>query len=214
MIRVGLVDSGVAPDHERHVIAARSFTGLPLVPDRHGHGTALARIILAHHPKAVLLNAQTFDTAPASAEAVAEAIHWLTLERARIVNLSLGLRHDRAVLRSAVETALNAGLILVGSVPARGPVPYPASYSGVIRVTGDARCRMGQLSLLQATPAVYGATPRGLDGRLGGASFAVAHLTGLLSAGLAAASGDPHGALERLIAWRGPERRVTDRSST
>lgn len=207
MTLVGLVDSGVAPDQERHVVAARSFTGGPLAPDRHGHGAAIARIILTHHPEAALLNAQAFDTAPSSTEAVADALHWLITEKARIVNLSIGLRHDRDVLRSAVGAALDAGLILVASVPARGRATYPASYCGVIRATGDARCRMGQLSLLQVRPSIYGASPQDPDGRPGGASFAVGHVSGLLSTRLTATSGKPEDALEPLVIWRGPERR-------
>ncbi|MDX1539871.1 MAG: S8 family serine peptidase, partial [Geminicoccaceae bacterium] len=105
MIRIGLVDSGVEEEQEGHVVAARSFTGRPLAPDPSGHGSRVAKIILGHHPDAVLFNAQAFGVGPGSSEAVAQAIRWLILEQARLVNLSLGLRHDRPVLRDAAAEA-------------------------------------------------------------------------------------------------------------
>ena len=208
MIRVGLVDTGIAGALAGSVAAARAFAGAPCTEDRHGHGTAVARIILGHAPQARLLNAQTFGPgARAEAAAVADALRWLIAERARLVNLSLGLAQDRDVLRTAVAEALAADLILVASTPVRGVPVYPAAYPGVVRVTGDARCAPGELSDLGGAPADYGACPRHLDGTSGGASLAAAHVTGLLALGLATGDTDAASILGHALRFRGRERR-------
>ncbi len=210
-VRIGLVDSGVAPALASHVVAARSFTGENLMPDRLGHGTRVARIILHYAADARLLDAQVFGarqvTSPA---AVAAALDWLCGEGAQLVNLSLGLRTDRAVLRRAVDAALEAGLVLLASVPARGPQVYPGAYPGVLRISGDARCQPGQLATFGGEPADYGASPRALDGTLGGASFAVAHITGMLARELLSAGtgGTVRSLLDPLARYHGRERRL------
>jgi subtilisin family serine protease len=206
VIRVGLVDTGIAPSLSRSVAAVKDFAGVPL-SDASCHGTTIARIVLHHAPDARLLSAQAFGPqGRAEGAAVAEALRWLIAERARLVNLSLGLPHDRDVLRAAVAEALAAGLILVGSTPARGVVVYPAAYPGVLRVTGDARCAPDELSALGGEPADYGACPRDLEGTPGGASLAAAHLTGLLALGLTAGS-DAAAILGRAVRFQGRERR-------
>ena len=208
MIRVGLVDTGIAPALARSVLAAKAFTRAPLAEDGHGHGTAVARIVLHHAPQARLLSAQAFGPgARTEATAVADALRWLIAERARLVNLSLGLPHDRDILRAAVVEALACGLILIASTPARGAAVYPAAYPGVLRVTGDARCAPGEISALGGAPADYGACPRQLDGTPGGASLAAAHVTGLLARGLERADADAGAVLGRAVRFHGRERR-------
>ena len=141
-------------------------------------------------------------------EAVAAGLDWLRAEKARIVNLSFGLREDRAALRGAIEAALAADMDLLAATPARGARVFPAGYPGVIRVTGDARCAVGEISALGGRPADFGACPRGLEGEAGGASFAVGHVSGLLAARLATGWLDPRAELARLARFHGPERRL------
>jgi hypothetical protein len=206
-IRVGLVDTGIAPSLGRSIDAAKAFT-LPLSDDASGHGTRIARIVLQHAPDARLLIAQAFGPGGrAEAAAVADALRWLIAERARLVNLSLGLPRDRDVLRAAVAEALAAGLILIASTPARGAPVYPAAYPGVLRVTGDARCSPGEISALGGEPADYGACPRDLDGSPGGASLAAAHVTGLLALGLGKTATDAASIFDSAVRFHGRERR-------
>ena len=207
MIRVGLVDTGVDRSLAGSIAAAKAF-GAPPREDDFSHGTAVARIVLHHAPHARLLCAKAFGAdGRAEAAAVAEALRWLTLERALLVNLSLGLAHDREILRAAVAEALAAGLILIASTPARGAPVYPAAYPGVLRVTGDARCQPGEISALGGEPADYGACARDLDGTQGGASLAAAHVTGLLARGLTTSRADAAAILARAVRYRGRERR-------
>ena len=208
MIKVGLLDSGVAPALAARLDASRSFVEAP-APDPQGHGSALARIILQHAPRVALLDARAFpERGRAAPGAVAAGLDWLRQEGAHIVNMSFGLRHDRTVLREAVAAAHAAGIVLIGSVPARGQMVYPGGYPGVIRVSGDARCAPGEISALGGTPADYGACPLDADGRPGGASFAAAHLTGVLARHMSEAERDPRALLDRLARFRGRERRL------
>jgi subtilisin family serine protease len=206
-IRVGLIDTRIAPSLAGSIAAAKDFTDVSL-SGASGHGTTVAQIILHHAPDARLLCARAFGPGNrAEPAAVADALRWLIAEHARLVNLSLGLPHDRDVLRAAVAEALAAGLILIASMPARGAPVYPAAYPGVLRVTGDARCAPDEISALGGEPADYGACPRDLEGTAGGASLAAAHLTGLLARGLNPPGSDAAAILSRAVRFQGRERR-------
>jgi len=58
---------------------------------------------------------------------------------------------------------------------------YPASYPGVLRITGDARCAAGQWSWLDTAQADFGAAV-GEDAGSAGASLACAALSGQIAA--------------------------------
>jgi hypothetical protein len=156
-----------------------------------------------------LIDAQVFaERQRTTPDAVAAGLDWLRAEGAKVVNMSLGLRHDRAALRDAVARAVAAGVVLVAAAPARGSTVYPGGYPGVIRVSGDARCAPGEISALGGVPADYGACPHDAAGRHGGASFATAHLTGLLVRHLDAIDRNPRALLDRLARFHGRERRL------
>ena len=222
---IGLLDSGLAPELAPSVAAGRRFAldgqgevaAGPVESDRLGHGSVLARIILEAAPQVRLLDAQVFLASIATTPAAAAAgLDWLVGAGARIVNMSFGLRHDREVLRRACAEAAAAGVILLAAAPARGAMVYPAGYPGVVKVSGDARCAPGEVSTLGGRQADFGAHPRPLSdaddaGRSGGASFAVAHLCGLLAAYLAREPDADHAAalahLDSISRYHGPERR-------
>lgn len=213
-VTVGLLDSGFDG-----AFAGRAFTLVdgevvvaPVRPDRLGHGTAIGEIILAGAPQARLLDAQVFDARGiTSAAAVAAGLTWLVDGGARIVNMSLGLTEDRAVLRHACAAALAADVLLVASVPAMGPLVFPARYPGIIRVTGDARCVGGAIAVLADGRADFGANPRTdqHSSPVAGASVAAARITAALAAAMeeSPACGAQE-ALARLVATachRGPQ---------
>lgn len=205
-VRVGILDSGVGQMADGRVLTARSFTGEALAPDRLDHGQQIAAIILRHAPDADLINAQVFgERMITSPEKVAAGLEWLCAQSVDLVNLSFGLRQDRPALRHAVEAALEAGIHMIAAVPARGGRVYPGCYPGVISGTGDVRCALGQVSNLGGHPADFGASPCALDGKPGGASFAVAHLTGMLARHLTD-DANPLSELVSRAAFVGPER--------
>jgi Subtilase family len=219
-VLVGLVDSGVACELGDRVAVDSAFVlgdgerveRHPATADAIGHGSSVARTILAAAPTARIANAQVFHRSIAAPPAVvADALGWAVEQGARLVNMSFGVRSDREVLRSACAAARAAGAILLAAAPARGPAVFPAAYPGVIRVSGDARCAPGDLSLLGSAQADFGACPRTSDGRLRGASAAVAHLTGRAAAFLAERPEADSAAVARFLETaarhRGPERR-------
>lgn len=220
-VRVGLLDSGVDDQLMVAVDAARGFeveengtvSICEATPDRLRHGSELARIIRSYAPEATFLVAQVFrQRASTAVEAVVAGLEWLSEEGACVVNMSFGLLRDCEGLRTACEKASQAGVIVVCSSPARGTNVYPASYGVGIRVTGDARCSPKEISWLATATADFGACPFAAGGRLGesgGASFAAAHVTGLVANYLAKG-----GATESVRRWLivrashfGPERR-------
>lgn len=186
-VRVGILDTGVdvavAEVHGR-----ASFLDAPAPPaGAREHGGAIARIVLAGAPAAALLDARAFVAGQASTPArIGAALDWLLEQQVDVINMSFGLRHDRAPVAAAVERALAAGALCVASTPAQGAPVYPAHYPGVVAVSGDARCSAGEFSQLRPGPAWhFGAANGGPQHRAHqrglGASFACAHLSGALA---------------------------------
>ncbi|MEA2626726.1 MAG: hypothetical protein QOD06_2771 [Candidatus Binatota bacterium] len=215
-VLVGIVDSGVAPELGASVAATCSFAAGPAgnvlrgeaAADRLGHGTAIVRVILEAAPEARIVSAQVFhDRMVAAPAIVAAGLRWLTEMGCHLVNLSFGVAADRQLLRDACDAAGRAGAILVAAAPARGAPAYPASYLGVIRVSGDARCGPGEISSLGGEPADFGACPRGADGKLLGASIAAARITGILAARPPASTAAPREWLHAAAAYRGREQK-------
>ncbi|MDO5620014.1 MAG: S8 family serine peptidase [Paracoccus sp. (in: a-proteobacteria)] len=217
MIRVGVVDSG---GPEQAIGEGRAFLAdgstSPQTPDALGHGTAVAGIISRACPAAHIIHAQVFHDRPlTSAVRVAAALRWLAglPDPPRLICLSLGLREDRAALRTAVQSILRPGLLLVAAHPAQGAPCFPAAYPGVIAATGDARCGWDQISALG--PALFGAwcdSPEHRPGGIGGASLGAARLAGHLAAMLAAGEmvddvAAATGLLTRRASFHGAERR-------
>ncbi|MDF0731767.1 S8 family serine peptidase [Pseudomonas entomophila] len=215
--RLGLIDSGCSQAQAPWLLEARRFwleDGLlregEVQADSLGHGSAVLAALRAEAGEAPLLMAQVFTgQASTSALQVAAALLWLVEQGATLINLSLGLHQDRPVLRDACAAAQAAGVLLCASSPARGGPVYPASYPGVLRITGDARCTAGQWSWLGTAQADFGA-PVGAAGQAG-ASLACATLSGRIFALLRAQPGLKHAALLAWLkdnaAYHGPERR-------
>ena len=123
---------------------------------------------------------------------------------------SLGYRIHRLFVGVFVAgSALAAGVLLCASSPAQGGPVYPASYPGVFRLTGDARCAPGQWSWLGTRQADFGGYV-GAGGRAG-ASLGCAALSGRIAALLRDEPGrdrqQVHDWLRDHAAFIGPERR-------
>ncbi|MDH0733331.1 peptidase S8 and S53 subtilisin kexin sedolisin [Pseudomonas sichuanensis] len=216
-LRVGVIDSGCSLEQANGLLDARRFWLADgqlregeLLPDQLGHGSAVLASLQRETGPVPLLVAQVFiGQASTSALQVAAALLWLVEAGATLVNLSLGLQQDRPVLHQACAEALAAGVLLCASSPAQGGPVYPASYPGVIRITGDARCGPGQWSWLGTRQADFGGYA-GAGGRAG-ASLGCAALSGRIAALLRNEPGmdrqQVHDWLRRHATFTGPERR-------
>lgn len=137
-LRVGLIDGGVD-------VHDPAFADLQL--QRHGcdnvvreaHGTAVAER-LAGHARGTLYAADLWcgDPVGRATLGVVDALAWMARERVPVVNISL-VGPDNPVLARAVAAMLARGHVLVAAVGNDGPAApplYPASYPGVIGVSG------------------------------------------------------------------------------
>ena len=225
-ILVGLLDSGIREFPPESVKAERRFVlqdsgevgEISAEPDILGHGTELAHILRFHEPHTRIVSAQIFTGSFATSAATAAAgLRWLIDQKARLINMSFGLKEDRSVLRDACAMALQSGAVLLAAAAARGAAVFPAAYPGVIRITGDARCAPGELSVLGTTQADFGAHVRPIstqddrNGTVGGASYAVAHAAGIgasfLQENPGTGAADVRAHFEKSAAYLGPERR-------
>lgn len=222
--RVAVLDSGIGPlPPSASVVRATRLVDegdqvleLPPIEDPVGHGTVVAGIIASACRPVELLIAQVLnERARCTAAALAAAIAWGLGQRTGLLHFSLGLPYDRAVLRTAIAEATGAGVLVVAAAPARGATTYPASYPGVIRVTGDARCGGEQISFLDSAGADFGSCPVHRDplGKVSrGASIGAAHLSRYIVTHMAAglAAGQVYETLVRRASFHGPERHHPD----
>lgn len=173
-VRVGLIDGGVG-------------TGIPALSavDVHRFGCS-GRVIADNHATAVAvrLAGGTHDTLYAAdlwcgdrvgraTLGLVEALGWMARERVAVINVSL-VGPDNPVLARAVQALIARGHIVVAAVGNDGPAApplYPASYPGVIGVSGvDTRLRV--LPEAASGPQVDFSAPGIVDGRTRGTSFA------------------------------------------
>ena len=156
MLKVGIIDSGLPTSYGFSVLDTHDFTGASNTTDQLGHGTAVTNII-SNNLSADIVSARVFhDKLVCTPSQIADAIQWLISMNVNIINMSFGLRNDRSVLRDACEQALGSNIILVAAAPSQGEPVYPSNYKGIIRATGDARCKQGEISWLNSEQADFG----------------------------------------------------------
>lgn len=105
------------------------------------HGTSVASIISGREgiaPKAELMSIRVLDGAGAgNSFQVAEGIIQAVDRGAQVINMSLGVYEDAALLRQAVRYAHDQGVIMVAAAGNDGfdRMSFPAAYSEVLAVT-------------------------------------------------------------------------------
>ena len=202
-IEVGLVDGGVDAAHPvfRDAVIHQHGCGDKPVPS--AHGSAVASLMIGNSemfhgaaPGAELFTADVYcgSQTGGAVDAVVEGIAWIARQRVPVINVSL-VGPPNVTLENVVKVVIARGFIVVAAVGndgAAAPPLYPASYPGVVGVTGvDAR----QKALLEACrgPQVDFAAP-GADmaaamlspsfAAVRGTSFAAPIVAGLLAAQL------------------------------
>jgi hypothetical protein len=144
---VGLVDSGVDAGHPVFEDAAVESFGCAGKPHPAPHGTAVAALMVGRSerfagaaPGTRLFAADIYCDSPTggSADKIAGALGWMARARVGVVNISL-VGPPNATLERIVAAMVARGHLLVAAVGNDGPAApplYPASYPGVIGVTG------------------------------------------------------------------------------
>lgn len=210
--KVGIIDG--APTSGA---TTRGFAkGAPRASD---HGSAVASLLTSNGVKG-LLAADVYGSDPAGGNALAigKAIDWLAASGAKVVSISL-VGPANPLLAKAIAAGQQRGLWFVAAVGNDGPAAppaYPASYSGVLAVTG---VDGNQRALIEAGRALHldyaapGADLTALNAagkrvRVRGTSFAVPLVAVRLAAALKV-GGPPLRRLDaeaRDLGTKGPDR--------
>lgn len=158
-IDVAVVDTGVDGHHKQlsgHVTTGTSVAGGGNGDsDCAGHGTGVAGVIAGQAvpgigmrglaPGATILPVQAAagngsSDGTADPAALAKGIDWAAGHNASVIVVSLVSYQDSNQLRTAVTSALNDNIVVVAAAGDQGkngnPQPYPASYPGVLAVSG------------------------------------------------------------------------------
>jgi major intracellular serine protease len=208
-VKVAVIDTGADFDHpdlRGRIVKANSFV------DRGDqaftsdiHGTAVAGVIAANAnnqvgivgvaPQAELLILKAcWQKAPGQREAVcdsytlAQAIDFAILQRAQVLNFSLGGPYDPLLAR-LLTTALSRGIAVVAADAGDGTHSFPASLQGVIGILGiddlrgERKVRAPAASNEMGAPAVDILTtvPHGSYDFFSGSSFAAAQVSGIVA---------------------------------
>ena len=197
-MRVGLIDSGVDAQHPALQRTELHHWGCQGAPVPGVHGTAVASLLVGHdragQPGSVVLyTADIYCGQPAggSAEDVASALAWMARERVAVINISLVGPTNRLLERS-VQAMVRKGHLVVAAVGNDGPAApplYPASYAGVVGVTGVASSQRALPEAAQgpqvmfAAPGVYASAAQmgGGNRSVRGTSFAAPRVAALLA---------------------------------
>lgn len=193
--RIGLIDTGVSTAHPALAAASlrqHGFAGPNPIGDT--HGTAVASLLLAANGEnPTLYVADVYGGRPTGggASAIVAALSWLAQSNVGVINISLVGPPNRA-LEAGVHAAIARGHIIVAAVGNDGPgaAPlYPASYPGVVGVTGvDTNNRVlpeagrgDQVDFAAPGADLSAATTTGGFAPVRGTSFAAPIVTGLLA---------------------------------
>jgi hypothetical protein len=206
-VRVAVVDSGVQQDHPDligQIAGNADFVAgpAPAVADRAApavaelHGTAVAGIIAARAdnpigiagiaPQARLLTLRgcwqtpAFDTL-CNTLSLSLALQAAIERDAQVINLSLGGPPDRLV-RALVEAAQVRGISVVAAVNRAAPQGgFPAALRGVVAVLDQPAPDVPSGTVLAPGTDVPTTVPGSRWAIVSGASYAAAHVSGLLA---------------------------------
>ena len=139
---VGLIDTGVARTAEsspRIRIIRRNFA--PTDSSGAPHGTAIASLIARAPGRVTIYAADIFGSGPrgGTAELMIQAMGWMAGQRVPVVNISM-VGPPNNLVANATRVMIARGFIIVAPVGNDGAVAkllFPASYPGVIAVSGS-----------------------------------------------------------------------------
>lgn len=198
-VRVAVIDSAVQADHPDlagQVATNADFTGEKASAGER-HGTAVAGIVAALadnragiagvaprarlHALRACVEARSGDATTCATLPLALALNAAIEQSDQIINLSLGGPQDR-LIRRLVEAALARGIDVVAAVDTSAPDGgFPADVPGVFAVVGVERSGMPPGTIVAPGRDVPTTVPVSRWAALSGASYAAAHVSGLLA---------------------------------
>jgi hypothetical protein len=144
--RIAMIDGGVAshPSLARASIVQQAFAGRAQAT---GHGTAVGSLLVGDQGpfRGAARGAQLFvadvyggNPAAGSTTSILRALNWAASKNPSVINISL-VGPDNKALAKAIAGIRARGIQIVAAVGNDGPaapLQYPASYPGVVSVTG------------------------------------------------------------------------------
>ncbi|MGQ3178900.1 MAG: S8 family serine peptidase, partial [Blastomonas fulva] len=178
-VPIGIIDGAPGPAFQ--VTGRKGFPTGALLPS--DHGSAVASLLRGEGASRLwVADVYGSDPAGGNALAIVQGLGWLVNNGCKVITISLvGPRNT--VLERAIRRAQQRGVLVVAAVGNDGPASppaFPASYDGVVAVTGVDRkgralIEAGRaLHLDYAAPGadVYALNARGKSVKLRGTSFA------------------------------------------
>ena len=156
-VKVAVLDTGVYKDHldlKGNVIDCKDATKVGIrdgCADNNGHGTHVAGTVLANGgadslgiygvaPKASLMAIKVCGNVWCWGDDIAAGIRYAAGKGANIISMSLGGDSPDSQIKSAVDYAVDAGVLVVaaagndGDTDGYGSVDYPGAYPNVVAV--------------------------------------------------------------------------------
>lgn len=139
---VGLIDTGVARTVEsspRIKIIRRNFA--PTDSSGAAHGTAVASLLARAPGRVTIYAADIFGSGQrgGTAEFMVQAMGWLASQRVPVINISM-VGPPNGLVANATRVMIGRGFLIVapvGNDGAAAKLLFPASYPGVIAVSGS-----------------------------------------------------------------------------
>ena len=157
-VKIAVIDTGIDLNHpaftNRLVPSTERFDfvnndavpqemGTAGVDTAFGHGTGVAGVIAQVAPNAKIMPLRALRPNGSGDEtAVAAAIDWARTRGANIIHMSLGGTTDSTALRTAINSAVNAGIVVVASVgnDNLSGAQFPARYADASAMAGSVTC--------------------------------------------------------------------------
>lgn len=141
------------------------------------HGNVIGNIIKDENIN--IYDIQVFDkNLSTTPNHIFGALNYLKDKKVDVISMSLGLKTNYKEIEELINEFIKKGVVIVSSFPRRGKdLVYPASYSGVIKVTSEGMCKDDKVVVLDKEKLFFGANPFSNVKNVAGSSVAVAKFT-------------------------------------